>query len=187
MTEEELVRRIQRGDEDAFEHLHNQFRPQVFAYVYNRVGNVPDSEDLTAEVFIRAWTSFPSYEWNGTPIAAWLFCIGRNLIVDRYRKRRIVQEWLPWNLKYRDPSFAAFDDKDELQRALESLSDEKQLILQLRFAEGYQLTEIASLLRKSPSAVRVAQHRALKHLRALLTRTRARPATTRRPILAAAS
>ena len=169
MNEEEIVARIKDGDEDAFRELYDHYGRLVYRYVHTRVGNTQDAEDLTSETFIRAWKSFSNFKWQGKPVGAWLMRIAHNLIVDKYRKKRDVVSWAPWLTKTEEPRFAQIDQQDQLRQGLAELSHDQQVILYLRFFEGYKLVEIAEYIGKTPNAVRVAQHRALNKLQELLS------------------
>lgn len=171
LSERELVERIQSGDAEAFQQLYEEQAPFIYRYIRARLGNDQDAEDLTAQVFVKAWRSFPSYEWQGKAVGAWLVRIAHNLVVDKYRKKREWSALLPWAHKAEERGFERVAHQDEIQRALPTLSYEQQVILHMRFLEGYSLTEIADFLEKTPNAVRVAQFRALKRLRKVLGRT----------------
>lgn len=168
MPDEELVARTQKGDTDAFNEIYLKYVTPVYRYIRVRVRNPQETEDLTAEVFIKAWKAFSSYEWQGIPLITWLLRIAHNKVVDHYRKRSVDFAWLPEQLEDNRRHFLFVEQQDELVRALSSLSAEQQTILHLRFAEGFETAEIAGLLNKTANAVRVAQHRALKQLRKVM-------------------
>ena len=76
-----------RTDPDAFGQLYESYVDRVYSYIYHRVGNVQDAEDLTARTFHRALEKFDSYEDRGLPFSAWLFRIARNRCHDHHRSR----------------------------------------------------------------------------------------------------
>ncbi len=105
-----------------------------------RVGNSQDAEDLTAETFIKAWRNAASFEFRGAPFGAWLLRIAHNLVIDRYRQKRDPSQWLPWHNRPEESSpLDRADHRDEIRRAISSLSYLEQIIVQLRFFEGYSL------------------------------------------------
>lgn len=168
-SEQELLSRLQEGDEEAFRIFYDTNANIIYKYVLVRVGDSQTAEDITAEVFVKAWRAIPSLEWRGKPLRAWLFRIAYNQIVDTHRKKRDVLAWLPWrNNSEEDKAIKRVEDQDEIRELFATLSYQEQTILHLRFFEGYSLKEIAEFLEKSPNAVRVAQFRALKRLRHLM-------------------
>lgn len=170
MTGPDLITRIQNGDSEAFRQFYDEYAPIVYKYIMVRVSNHHDAEDLTAEVFVKAWKALPNYEWQGTPITAWLFRIAYNTVVDKYRRKKFsLTSLMPWTKAQSERHYQQIDAQDEIQRAFATLSYEQQVILYLNFYEGYNLNEIAEFLGKSPNAVRVAKHRTLKQLNKELT------------------
>ncbi len=165
-----LVERATQGDHDAFGKLYDRFVAKIYRYIFFRIGSRNDAEDLTAQVFLRAWQAIGRYEWTGRPFAAWIFRIAHNAIVDHFRMRR---ETVP--LDERLPNQETFGDLDQvtnrlwtaqvLQRALARLTDDQQQVIVLRFVEGLDTHETAQIMDRQEGAVRTLQHRALVKLR----------------------
>jgi RNA polymerase sigma-70 factor (ECF subfamily) len=160
-----LVERIQRGDTAAFQALYDKYLRLVYRYVHVRVGDPQEAEDLTAETFIKAWHGLEKYECRDKPVGAWLFRIAHNQIVDKYRKRSVLTDWLPFYIGAPERQFARIEQQDEIRRAFGTLNYEQQVILHMHFFEDYTVEEVARFLDKAPNAVRVAQFRALRRLR----------------------
>lgn len=176
--ERALIQRIQRGDKEAFRELYDRYARLVYRYIILRVRNPQDAEDLTAETFSRAWRSITSYEWRDTPFGAWLMRIAHNLVVDKSRRKQDVLGWLPWRQGKEETQFGQVEDRDEIQKAFDTLSNEQQIIVYLHFFEGYDLADVAQFLGKSPNAVNVAQFRALRRMQQVLKDVKLeRPAT----------
>src|SRR5512139_2760089 len=95
----ELIRKAQQGDPHAFGDLYEFHAPVVFRYLFVHLNSQMDAEDLTAEVFLKAWQSLPKYTERGVPFLAFLFRIARNALVDHYRQNN--------RLEHKDP-----DDMD---------------------------------------------------------------------------
>ena len=76
-----------RTDAEAFGHLYERYVDRIYAYIYHRVGNAQDAEDLTARTFYRALDNLDRYEDRGLPFAAWLFRIAHNLVANWHRDR----------------------------------------------------------------------------------------------------
>jgi RNA polymerase sigma-70 factor, ECF subfamily len=168
VLDRELIERVQRGEKQAFRELYDRYARIVYRYILLRLRNAQDAEDLTSETFIRAWRAVASFEWRDTSPAAWLLRIAHNLIVDKSRQRKDVLGFLPWRHGKEEIEFDQIQDRDEIQRAFDTLSNEQQMIVYLHFFEGYDLTEVAQVLGKTPNAVTVAQFRALQRMQKVL-------------------
>ncbi|MBX2997323.1 MAG: sigma-70 family RNA polymerase sigma factor [Caldilineaceae bacterium] len=169
MVDEELIRQFQNGETDAFRVLYDRYAPAVYRYVRFRVKSDADAEDITIEVFTRAWKALPKYKWQGVPFSAWLFRISHNLIVDRTRPKRFsfinLSTWIRSNGHH---EYERIEDQDVISRAFGSLSYEEQLIIYLSFYESYTNKEVAEVIGKTVSATGVAKFRALKRLNKVL-------------------
>jgi len=167
-AEHSLIERIQQGDKEAFRQIYDQYVHRVYRYILARVGDINDAEDITADTFVKAWEAFPSFKWRGKPAVAWFYRIAHNLIMDRFRKKRNILDLLPGRYSQDEHQFKRVEHRDEIQSAVSTLTYEQQMILHLHFYEGYDLKEVADILEKTPSAVRVAKFRALERLRSLI-------------------
>src|SRR5512135_2066488 len=84
--ERELIKRAQRGDPLAFGELYECHASAIFRFLCAHLNSRMDAEDLTGEVFLKAWLSLPRYNERGVPFLAFLFRIARNILVDHYRR-----------------------------------------------------------------------------------------------------
>src|SRR5437899_767046 len=75
-------------DPGAFGELYDRFVERVYRYIYFRTGNHPESEDLTEQVFLKAWEAIARYRWQGRPFLAWLYRLAHNAHIDHVRARR---------------------------------------------------------------------------------------------------
>jgi RNA polymerase sigma-70 factor (ECF subfamily) len=171
---EEVARRAAQRDPDAFSQLYDEHLNAIYRYVLYKVGDGAVAEEITAEVFSKAWERIDRFEWRNLPFQHWLVRIARNAVVDHYRGRRRATSPID---ELRD---AAIDEpgldervaRDQeaaaLRAALAHLPDEQRDVLILRFIEGYSHSETAAVLGKSVVAVRQIQVRALRALHKLL-------------------
>src|SRR4051812_24008500 len=86
--EQRLVSRATRRDAAAFGLLYESHLDRVYRYVYYRVGSTAEAEDLTEQVFLKAWEAIGRYEARGVPFIAWLYRLAHNLVIDHYRAKR---------------------------------------------------------------------------------------------------
>ena len=168
--ENELIVRAKCGDAAAFGDLYEQHLNAIYRYIFYRIGDVAEAEDLTEVVFLKAWEALNEYELRETPFSAWLYGNANNVLVDRHRTRKtdmpMESQWL-----LRDESDGPEDlldvreSREAVLHALGELSPDYQQVLALRFVSGLSHNEAARVLNRSADAVRVLQHRALNALR----------------------
>ena len=91
-TDPQLLHQIQSGDETAFEALFARYHQAIWFRVNSIVRDVPATEDLVQEVFLRVWTRAEQWQGNGS-VKGWLFRIATNLSLNHLRsiKRRPQQ------------------------------------------------------------------------------------------------
>ena len=77
-----LATRATAGDAEAFGALYDRYVDAVYRYVYYRVRNEAEAEDVTSEVFFKALRAMPRYRPR-QPFLAWLYRIARNAVIDR--------------------------------------------------------------------------------------------------------
>ncbi|MBI5566224.1 MAG: sigma-70 family RNA polymerase sigma factor, partial [Chloroflexi bacterium] len=175
MSEEQLIQRAQRGDAEAFGELYQQHLAAIYRYVFYRLGNVAEAEDLTETVFLKAWEALDHYRRRDVPFSAWLYRIAHNAIIDRYRRDHETlaldeQTDLCDEADGPEDYLAETETTEVLIKALAQLSTDHQQVLVLRFINGLNHADTSRVLGRSEEAVRVLQHRALKALRACLMR-----------------
>jgi len=165
-----LVQQAIDGDQDAFEILYNQYLEPIYRYVYFRVEDEKEAEDLTEEVFIRAWEGLPRYQHGKYPFMSWVYRIAHNLLVDYHRKRKTMQI-SETQLRYIGASTSSIEEQAAqnhthglLHQAIGRLNADEQQVILLRFIQGLSHQEISAIIGKSEGACRVIQHRALTNL-----------------------
>jgi len=86
-SDEELMKRTQNGDSQAFEIIYERYSQSVLSYLYRMLGNVEDVESIGQEVFLRAFRFAPTYRFP-EKLSTWLFTITRNLAINNARRRK---------------------------------------------------------------------------------------------------
>jgi RNA polymerase sigma-70 factor (ECF subfamily) len=159
-SDEDLMRRTQQGDRQAFSLLYERYSASVLSYLYRMMGNVEDVESIAQEVFLRAFRFAATYRYP-QKFSTWLFTITRNLAINysRRRKRSPVRNVTELNLEgvdiNGDPyqiAHRATDDvekQEEIARVLQALdglpTDQKEVIVlgvfqDLSYAEMEEIT-----------------------------------------------
>jgi RNA polymerase sigma-70 factor (ECF subfamily) len=173
----ELVRAAAGGDLEAFGSLYDRYLTPIYRYVYYRISEASDAEDLTEEVFIRAWGSLQRTDKSSQikNFRAWLYRIAHNLVVDYHRQSR--EELLEEMPEEQQTSQLGPTTEEvsvrrqagrELEAAIRSLEQPMQQVIILRFINGLSHAETAAIVGIKEGHVRVLQYRALKKLRAML-------------------
>jgi RNA polymerase sigma-70 factor (ECF subfamily) len=167
--EAELVRLAKSGDSDAFARLYDGYIERIYRYIFFRVADEETAEDLTSQVFYKAWEHLPRYKPSGAPFLAWLYTIARNAVIDHYRTRKetvALEEAIPLADDGPDPEDQVefHFESQALRVALHSLTSDQEQVLVLKFIAGMTTEEISRQLGKRAGAIRALQMRALQAL-----------------------
>lgn len=161
-----------KDDPGLFGDLYERYVDRIYNYVYRRVGNVHDAEDLTSRTFYRALSHFPTYRDMGFPFSSWLYRIAHNLIAnwhrDRSRKPVIaLDELVAGSLPREQPELmtALRDDTRMLQEVIRKIDPARQELLVLKFTEGLSNAEIGTVMGRSEGAIKSLYHRTLLQIR----------------------
>lgn len=138
----------------------------VYAFIYARVGNRPDAEDLTQQVALKAIPRLRA-DAGAASVRAYLFATARSVLAGFWAiKFGLPQEELQEDLTKGPQELAAEPEggasAERVNRILERLPANYRRLLELRFLRGYSLKEVASELGSTVGAVKVMQLRALR-------------------------
>lgn len=171
-----LARRASSGEAEAFGILYDRYMSAVYRYVFYRVRNEAEAEDVTSEVFMRALRAIPKYEPRQA-FLAWLYRIARNAVIDRGRRNAArtqvsFEDALahPMADMTVDPNagLLAGSDATMVRAAMRQLTPLQQEIIVLRYVEGLDTKAISKIVRKRDGTVRGIEFRALNALRVLI-------------------
>ena len=172
--EPKLVSRSQTGDQEAFARLYDAYLERIYRYVFFRVADEQLAEDISSEVFLKAWEKLDTYQSGSSPFIAWLYRIAHNAVIDHYRTRKVavkLDDVRPAEISHDDHADDELDlqiELEQLQRGLQELTEEQKQVLILKFIQGLSTPQIASQLGKQQGAVRALQMRALQGLARVL-------------------
>jgi RNA polymerase sigma-70 factor, ECF subfamily len=173
--ERRLVEQAKSGDGEAFSQLYEACFDRVYRFIFFRVTDTEAAQDLTSQVFLKAWENLGRYRPHG-PFLAWLYAIARNTVIDNYRTRKqtvSLDEATPiaaQDVKLDDHMQFEFEVQS-LQAAMQRLTGEQQEVIALKFIADYDTTQIAKHMGKSEGAVRALQMRALQALARVMRNT----------------
>jgi len=172
LDEASLVELAKR-DPEAFGELYERNVDRIYNYVYYRVGNVPDAEDLTARTFHQALSHIQRYENQGLPFVAWLYRIAHNQVANYHRASN---RWKVTSLDEVELSSKPADrpdrvaEENERRRALWAAirrqPEERQRLLILKFVERLSNEEIGRLMGRTESSIKSLYFRTLRALKA---------------------
>jgi RNA polymerase sigma-70 factor (ECF subfamily) len=183
-TDAELVARLQRGDDSAFEAIVRTHSGRLLSVARRFLGNNEDAQDAVQEAFIRAYKAIHTFEAR-SQLHTWLHRILVNTALMKLRERRrrptdSIEDLLPsystdghQAVASRDWSDAVLERKETaaiVREAIERLPDQYREVLVLRDIEEKDTAETAALLGTSSNAVKIRLHRARQALRTLLDR-----------------
>ena len=172
--DEQLIIKSKNGDAEAFGELYERYAEVIFRYVYSHIESRLDAEDLTEDVFLRAWKALGKYDERGLPFSAFLFRAARNSLIDYYRQHKAVQSIDDLELHSSEPGpedmVSDRLSNVDLRNALAGLREDYRSVIIFRFLSGLSPEETAQMMQRSVGAIRVLQHRALSALKELLER-----------------
>jgi len=172
-----LVNAAKEGDNRAFTQLYDRYVNQTYGYIYRRVGDRHLAEDLTGDVFLRAYRRLGTFQWQGVDLGAWIMTIARNRVHDHFKSARTRME----HAAEIDAERHSGDESDSpervtmardmartLGRALERLTADHREVIELRFVHGMSVADTAAVLERTIGATKALQYRALRALSELV-------------------
>lgn len=166
-----LVKQAIDGDVETFGELYGIYLDRIYRYVFYQVHNKVTAEDLTEEIFMKAWRGIDKYRWKGQPFSAWLYRIAHNHVIDYFRTSRQHQPLdreIPADGDQPQQELETKQIQQSLLRAISSLPQQQKQVITLKFIEDLDNRAIEHIMGKSQGAIRVMQMRALAALRQIL-------------------
>jgi RNA polymerase sigma-70 factor, ECF subfamily len=157
-------------DPGPFERVYDAHVVGIYRFIYARVGNHPDAEDLTAQVFVRAVEQLDTDREPGQ-IAAWLYRVAQNATADYWRAfyrlplvgvDHVAPGWEPADEGRPAEATSGDGGAARVQALLRRLPAQYRRVLELRFLERRSVAETAAALGISNGNARVLQYRALR-------------------------
>ena len=169
---EGLVEKAAGGNIEAFGELYSIYLDRIYRYVFYQVKDKMTAEDITEEVFVKAWKAIGSCKGKSKTFSSWLYRIAHNHLINTLRNTQRYTSIEMENLvDVSNPGLEA-ESKLAQQELLEEIKclpqNQKQVII-LKFIEDLDNREIGKIMSKSEGAIRVLQMRALTALRQKLS------------------
>lgn len=150
-----------------FEQTFESYVDPIYRFLYSRLGNREDAEDLASEVFLKASHGL-DVSRSDAAIGRWLFTVARTVLADHWRRYYRYGALLP----FEETTAGGIPDSPEIRpheneaerhvaEILDALPERYRQVLQLRFLNGLSVRETAQALGITSGNVKVLQHRAL--------------------------
>ena len=165
-----LVEAAQR-DRSKFADLYDRHFETVYAFALGRTRHRDEAEELTSEVFHKAFAGLQHFEWRGAPFSAWLIRIAANAIADR-AARASRERGQPAAAEaasadtLADAEIERAEERARLFRLVDALPRDQRDVIVERFVDERSIRDVAARLGKTEGAVKQLQLRALRQLRA---------------------
>jgi len=170
MDEQELIARVQQGDEEAFAQIMGLYKDRIVNYLYQFTGDYQRAVELSQETFLRVYFKADRYK-PIAPLSSWIYAIASNLAKTEVKKRRkmatVSMEDLPNNFE------AGVFSKDpvdpglirNLREALDALDPRYRIPVVLKDMEGFSQEEIARIIKRPVGTVKARISRGREYLK----------------------
>lgn len=166
-----------RQDPEAAGRLYDKYYGRIFGYIHHCTLDRAATEDLTANVFLAAFTHLGRFRWRQTPFGAWLYRIATNEVRTFYRKRRSARQArvvcarnVPApEAPSADEVPAATEEYRLVHQAMLQLRPNYRTVIILRYFEGKTMAEISAITGAREGTVKCQVHRGLARLQEILT------------------
>lgn len=168
----EIMERLKKGDDTAFEELVDRHYQSVYRFAYRFLNDPPEAEDITQEVFLRVFRASKTYSPRAK-FSTWLYTITKNLCFNELRKKRTVSivsiedEMIPELPSVDDSTVSKIEEAEVRERvlvAVKSLPPNLRIAVILLKYHGLSYEEVAEILGCTINAVKLRVHRAKNFL-----------------------
>ncbi len=166
-----LMRRVARGDAQAFETLYDELSPAVFGLARRVVRDPARAEDVTQEVFLDVWRQATRFDVGLGKARTWVMTIAHRRAVDAVRRseaqKRQDHHGAPDEVSHDEPADAVItaEEHGAVRDCLETLTDLQLESVRLAYFNGYTYGEVASLLDKPLPTIKTRMRDGLIRLR----------------------
>lgn len=163
----DAVRRSALREPPDLEQVFDRYLDSVYHFLYSRLGNREDAEDLTSEVFLKATKQLDSARAEAS-VAQWLFTVARTVLADHWRRYyrtgpvvALDETRVSEHQEEAESLTRSAEQTKLVEDVLDLLSPKYRMVLELRFLRSYTIEETAQAMQLSAGNVKVIQHRAL--------------------------
>jgi RNA polymerase sigma-70 factor (ECF subfamily) len=174
-----LIEEARNGNRFAFQQLIDHFQHDIYRMVFFRTRSRMDAEDLTQDVFIKAYQNISSLR-EADRFRSWLYRIAVNRVRDFHRQQKVralymavvepIESHLPERLRHKETEAIDRLQKEDFWKQigllLTRLSSMEREVFLLRFFDQFNIREISETLKKSESTIKTHLYRALTKVKA---------------------
>ena len=173
--EAHIIQEILNGKTEQYEYFLDRYGQQVFVLVDRIVSCQEDAEELTQDVFLKAFQQLSSFKAESS-FSTWIYRIATNLAISAVRKKRNdvlrLEDSIFANLSDTQVDEALEDESEEqmerLQQAMNQLEADERALITLYYLEEKPLAEVAFILGMTEGNAKVKLHRIRKKLYVLI-------------------
>ncbi|WP_075620441.1 RNA polymerase sigma factor [Paenisporosarcina indica] len=170
MEELQWIQEVRSGNKQAYAHIINKYKNQLYGTIVRMTKNPQDAQDLVQEAFIKVYRQLDKYDEKGS-FSSWLYRVAMNHCMDEFRKKKYqmqqseIGENNIINTNHPEVIFLKKEKQRQLERLIATLPNDERLIILLRYVNELSYDEISDLVEVPLSTVRNKLHRAKKKLR----------------------
>ena len=163
----ELIKQAAAGSFEAFGEIYKTYLDRIYRYIFYQINDKMTAEDITEEVFIKAWKAIGTCKGKEKTFSSWLYRIAHNQLMNTLRDNNRVTSLENHTSGEFADSKQAIDtiEHHELLETISHLPENQKQIIILKFIEGLDNREISKIIGKREGAIRITQMRALATIR----------------------
>lgn len=154
--------------QNTFEEIYQKNVDKLYKFIYYKVWNHTDTEDILSETFVKIYHNIHKYNSQKAKIETWIYKIAQNTCIDRFKKNQNISAYDrvndPW---HEEDLLQQIEDKEKLKKILEFLNwinpKHKQIII-MKLRDNLSYQEISEIIWISSSAAKQIFHRNIKQI-----------------------
>ena len=177
LSKEEILEEIKlieqaKKEPNLFGVLYKRYYTEIYNFVYSKIREIPTSNDIAQQIFIKALNHLPQYQFKGVPYIAFLYRIASNECNSYFRNQKktrcISLDSEACKIIAYDVDEVKTDFTPLLLSILEQLSEDEVTFIELKYFENCSVKEMSYILKLSESNIKVKGHRLLKKIKQLI-------------------
>ena len=168
--EDQIIQDLKQAERrrKAFEHLVNQYSPQLYRQIRRMVYSHDDTNDILQNTFIKAWTNIESFRGDAR-LSTWLYKIALNETLNFIHREKEMNaidttDTSITNRLLADEYFDGDEPELQLQHAISLLPEKQRIVFQMKYYEEMRYEEMSKILDTSIGALKASYHHAVKKI-----------------------